>query len=245
MWDGPKGKPSMYKSKSFSIRKMATTARRAKRTIFACARLRGYLVSLRDFSAGNWPAAAVPAFLTAIWHGKHYVTHQTPCCVFPCIFYFPHFFFFFSNYSVMTWLPDFWGKEKNRIYEHAFICVKNISFIQFDLFRSNARITAEARWQIFASRLIVLVRKDISHVLYNNVHKPRVLYGSALGGWTFSGFVRRGTRKTTVLVRVGQPVSSSMRFNLSERKASTSTAYTKYPGMFVTILKRHVFVKES
>lgn len=69
----------------------------AKRTIFACARLRGYLVSLRDFSAGNWPAAAVPAFLTAIWHGKHYVTQQTPCCVFLCIFYFPHFFFFFSR----------------------------------------------------------------------------------------------------------------------------------------------------
>jgi len=71
-----KGNPPMYKSKSFSIRKMATTTGRrrgAKHTIFACIRLRGCLVSLRDFSTGNWP------FCTAggAWFSDSYLTRKT------------------------------------------------------------------------------------------------------------------------------------------------------------------------
>jgi len=47
--------------------------RGAKHTIFACIRLRGCLVSLRDFSTGNWP------FYTAggAWFSDSYLTRKT------------------------------------------------------------------------------------------------------------------------------------------------------------------------
>lgn len=147
MWDGPKGKPPMYKSKSFSIRKMATTTGRrygAKYAIFACIRLRGYLIRLRDFlreTDRSIPPAA-PGFLTAIWHGKHYnVTHRTPC--FSMHILFPPIFLFSENSFDMC-LLDFSLKKKNSLTGCRTYCICSL-VIQFDLCWSDMRSN---RWQL-------------------------------------------------------------------------------------------------
>jgi hypothetical protein len=126
VWDGPKGKPPMYKSKSFSIRKMATTTGwrcGAKHVIFACIRLRGCLVSLRDFlreTDRSVPPAA-PGFLTAIWHGKHYnVTHRTPCFSMHILFL-PIFLFYKNSFDMC--LSDFsLNKKKKKLKKNTHIC---------------------------------------------------------------------------------------------------------------------------
>lgn len=115
---------------------------------------------LRETDRSIPPAA--PGFLTAIWHGKHYnVTHRTPC--FPTHILFPPFFLPENSFDMC--LPDFLLVKKLKkikwkmytqsyTYYRMYYCVF-AAVIQFDLCRSDVRSN---RWQVSASRLIVVFR---------------------------------------------------------------------------------------
>lgn len=106
VWDGPKGKPTMYKSKSFSIRKMATVT--GKNMIFAYSRLRGRFWSASGRTFLRETDRQRRLVFWQLFDTKN-ITWHVGHPVFRCILYLLFFFLFpfLMNSFDMTYLPDF------------------------------------------------------------------------------------------------------------------------------------------
>lgn len=153
----------MYKSKSFSIRKMATTTATAGdgkiydicMSTFMSLEIRS-LVSLRDFffffcSAGHTPMTArrdlkMTAFLTAIWHEKHYVRLIGQYCLFPSLladaFYSLCSFPDNNSFDIRVFLCILMKKKRFCFFR---ITYAYVIYIYIDLFQSQTLVICDGK----------------------------------------------------------------------------------------------------